>query len=298
MFLQTQESPKIGFGFYLLGSLVVILVNFLGQIPLVVALFNTDGVADPDNPMAMLNGIPSNYRLFLLLLPFAIGLAGLWLVVRKLHDRPLLSIISTRKKMDWRRVQFAFVLWSTLVLVFFGLEYFMHPENYQWNFDPIPFVGMVLIAVLFIPLQTTLEELLFRGYLMQGFAKIFPKPWFALLMSSFIFGSLHIYNPEISKLGYGLLVFYIGTGLFWGIITLIDNGNELAIGFHASNNLIAAILVTADWTAFQTNSLFIDVSDPELTFSAFGELILIYPILLVLLQRKYQWSSFKSVFFS
>ena len=297
MFLIPNESKKIGFGFYLLGSLVVILINFLGQIPLVVAIFNSEGTPDPDNPMAVLNGISANYRLFLLLLPFAIGVAGLWLVVRKLHERPMQSIISVRERMDWNRVGFAFLLWAAVVVLFFGLEYSLHPENYAWNFNPIPFLGMLIIALLMIPLQTTLEELLFRGYLMQGFGKIIAKPWFAWIMTSLIFGSLHIYNPEISKMGYGLLVFYIGTGLFWGLITLMDQGNELAIGFHAANNLVAAILVTADWTAFQTNSLFIDISDPELSLSSFGELFFFYPILFLFLQRKYKWPSISSVLF-
>ena len=35
----------------------------------------------------------------------------------------------------------------------------------------------------------------------------------------------------------------------------MDDGLELAIGFHAANNLIAALLVTADWTVFQTESI-------------------------------------------
>jgi hypothetical protein len=35
----------------------------------------------------------------------------------------------------------------------------------------------------------------------------------------------------------------------------MDEGMELALGFHA-NNTIVALLLTSDWTAFQTNSIF------------------------------------------
>ena len=35
----------------------------------------------------------------------------------------------------------------------------------------------------------------------------------------------------------------------------MDEGLELALGFHAANNLIAVLLLTADWTAFQTHSI-------------------------------------------
>ena len=38
---------------------------------------------------------------------------------------------------------------------------------------------------------------------------------------------------------------------------------ELALGFHAANNLFTALLVTADWTAFQTHSVLKDLSDPQ-----------------------------------
>ena len=74
---------------------------------------------------------------------------------------------------------------------------------------------------------------------------------------------MHISNPEVDKLGSVVMVYYIGTGLFLGIMTLMDEGMELAIGFHAANNLFTALLVTADWTAFQTHSVLKDLSDPQ-----------------------------------
>jgi len=67
----------------------------------------------------------------------------------------------------------------------------------------------------------------------------------------------------IEKLGPMIMVYYIGTGLMLGIMTLMDDGLELALGFHAANNLFTALLVTADWTAFQTHSILKDMSDPD-----------------------------------
>jgi membrane protease YdiL (CAAX protease family) len=60
------------------------------------------------------------------------------------------------------------------------------------------------------------------------------------LMTSIIFGSVHFGNPEVSKLGI-LCCVYIGTGLFLGILTLMDEGMELALGFHAANNLVGFV---------------------------------------------------------
>jgi hypothetical protein len=47
-------------------------------------------------------------------------------------------------------------------------------------------------------------------------------------------------NPEVSKLGILCLCYYIGTG-FLRILTLMDEGMELALGFHAANNLVELV---------------------------------------------------------
>ena len=49
-----------------------------------------------------------------------------------------------------------------------------------------------------------------------------------------------------------------------GIMTLMDEGLELAIGFHAANNLVIVLLVTSSWTVVETESIFRDISDPEM----------------------------------
>ena len=76
------------------------------------------------------------------------------------------------------------------------------------------------------------------------------------MITSILFGVFHSANPEVSEMGYSLMVFYIGTGLLLGIMTLMDDGIELALGFHFGNNLLAATLVTSDWSALQTDAAF------------------------------------------
>ena len=74
------------------------------------------------------------------------------------------------------------------------------------------------------------------------------------------------------------MVFYIGTGFFYGITTLMDEGTELALGLHASNNILAAFLVTTDWMVFQTDALFIDTSEPSVTWEMFLPVFVLYPL--------------------
>ena len=108
-----------------------------------------------------------------------------------------------------------------------------------------------------------------------------------------MFGLMHIMNPEVEKMGPVIMVYYIGTGLFLGIITLMDDGMELALGFHAANNIITALLVTSDWSALQSESILKDTSAPSVGFEILIPIIIIFPTLIFIFSRKYHWTDWK-----
>lgn len=227
------------------------------------------------------------------LIPFAIGLITLLIWVKFIHKQTITALTTSRSKIDWKRVSFAFLLWGFITTFFLILDYKMSPEDYEWNFNFDKFLMLAIIGVLLIPLQTSFEEYFFRGYLMQGLGVFTKNRWFPLIFTSVVFGLLHIANPEVDKLGYGILIYYIGTGFFLGIITLMDEGLELAIGFHAANNLITALLVTAEWTVFQTDSVLVDLSEPALLSDVIVPVIVIFPILILIFAKKYKWTDWK-----
>jgi len=292
MFLFDKSYRLKNFGYYILGSFILIMFSFIGQLPMIP--FLPTELPSPDaNAMDIFKAIPSNLRLFLLLLSFVFVVPGIWLVVKKLHDLPIMSILSSRKKFDLERVMYSFMLWGSIVSAFVFLEYSLSPESYEINFKLKEFLILAVIAILFIPIQTSVEEIVFRGYLMQGFGHWLNSRFMALFLSSVVFGSLHLANPEITALGYEFIFLYITVGFVLGIMTLMDDGLELAVGFHAANNLIAALLVTADWTVFQTESVLIDISEPSLGISDWLAPFIVYPILLTIFARKYSWSNWK-----
>ena len=247
----------------------------------------------PTNTNEALQSLDSNLSLFLMMLSFVFGFIGLILVVKYFHKKSLLEITTSRKKVDWSRVFFSFTLWTIFTIISTIVINYMNPGSLIWNFKPVPFALLFIIATVLIPIQTSTEEYVFRGYLMQGFANLSLNKWFPLLMTSLIFGSMHVLNPEVDKIGYWVLVYYIGTGLFLGILTLMDEGLELALGFHAANNLITALLVTSDWTAIQTNSLFKDTTSPGGMWEIFIPVFIIFPLLLIIFSKKYQWTNWK-----
>jgi membrane protease YdiL (CAAX protease family) len=275
--------------------LVFIGWQILGVIPLVMTAFaSTENMTEFANAAAnnfMTLGINKNLFLFLMLFMFAVGLVFLLIGIKYIHKRTITSLVTSRKKIDWKRFLFGFLSWGILVLVLSVIGIYLAPENYTFNFNAKPFFILVAISIVFIPLQTSLEELLFRGYFMQGLGVLVKNKWVPLLITSVCFGLLHGANPEVQKLGSILMVFYIGTGFFYGITTLMDEGTELALGLHAANNMIAAFLVTTDWMVFQTDALFIDTSEPSVTWEMFIPVFVLYPLILWMFSKKYGWNN-------
>ncbi|NNC70829.1 MAG: CPBP family intramembrane metalloprotease [Flavobacteriaceae bacterium] len=234
-----------------------------------------------------------NFFLLMNLAPFAVLLVFLFLFVKFLHERTIRSLTTSRPKIDWKRVFYAFGLWFCISVAFLAVGFLIAPENMVWNFKPLPFFLLVAISLIFIPLQTSLEEYLFRGYLMQGLGILAKNRWVPLFITSLAFGLLHSFNPEVEKLGWGVMVFYIGTGFFFGVATLMDEGTELALGLHAANNIVAAIFVTTNWTVFQTDALYIDTSEPSLGWETYLPVFIVYPLILFIFSKKYGWSNWQ-----
>lgn len=295
MFIEQGINKNNDFWKYILGSIIIIGAATLGQIPFSLVFLSESLKTNkiPTNANEVLQLLDSNLSLFLMMLSFVFGFIGLILVVKYFHKQSLLEITTSRKKVDWGRIIFSFTLWTLFTIVSTIIIYYINPGTLVWNFKPVPFALLFIIATVLIPIQTSTEEYVFRGYLMQGFANLSLNKWFPLLMTSLIFGTMHILNPEVDKIGYWVLVYYIGTGLFLGILTLMDEGLELALGFHAANNLITALLVTSDWTAIQTNSLFKDTSSPGGMWEIFIPVFVIFPVLLFIFSKKYQWTNWK-----
>lgn len=234
----------------------------------------------------------ANVNIVYMMLPFLGGLSALFIAIKFLHKQTITDLTTARKKIDWSRFLFSFLTWGGAILLGVGVIYFLNPESLVLNLNWKPFLILCVIGVVLIPIQTSFEEYIFRGFLMQGLGVLARNRWFPLLVTSVLFGLMHYANPEVDKLGKAVLLYYVGTGFLLGIITLMDEGLELSLGFHAANNLITALLVTSDWTAFQTHSIFKDISEPELLSSVLPAFIL-YPIFLFILSRKYGWKNWK-----
>lgn len=276
--LFTIASLCMGF---IAGNLVAekLSLEFLGH-----SLVHLPETADP-NAILALN-----------LLPFGFAMATLLLCVKNFHRRPMMSVLTSRKRFDLKRFFFAFFVWGavmTVTLIVGGLM--GAPMTFQFNASS--FFPLLAISLFIVPIQTTTEELVFRGYLFQQFGNSFRFGLASIVISGVLFGLLHAGNPEIAKLGYGVLSYYIGTGIFLGIVTHMDDGIELAAGYHTVNNVFGILIVTNNWQVFTTDALFVDHSEPTYIWETVLTLGLLQPLMLFLFSKVYKWKNWKSKMF-
>jgi len=383
MFFEKAQRGYNEWWRYIMVTIVVGIGYMIGQLPLAMAI--TRSASDnPDitkstleefstNPDFTMFGINSNMGFALLLLMFVGALTAFYFIFKPVHDREFKTLVNPYSKIRWNRIFQAFFLWLFMSMILEVVAYFLYPDNYTFHFQWNTFIPLLIISILILPIQTSTEELFFRGYIMQGtgltplykllsiigsiiiamvlyssisklgFTNVLDDSvlliiikktgllaalilislglnyfiitiveglklpqdhflmkrtkWMPLLISSVLFGLIHAMNPEIEKFGFGIMqTYYISAGLVLGIMTIMDDGLELALGVHAATNFSGAVFVGYSGAAIQTESLFKtnDVNPVLLLFF----FIIISICFLLYMKHKYQWGSFSKLFSS
>jgi membrane protease YdiL (CAAX protease family) len=202
-------------------------------------------------------GIDKNIILLLEFGMFVFAAIGFVIGIRRIHKKTLTGVLTAYEKFRFKRFWTAFGIWGTLLAVVVVANYFISPGDMELNFQPAGFFISLLIMVIFMPIQTGIEELIFRGYMIQGLSQIFRNGIIPLIITSFLFGLAHMSNPEVHQFGWPImLTYYVFFAFFMGGITLIDEGLELAFGIHFANNIISSVLITSPHSVIKTYAIF------------------------------------------
>lgn len=205
---------------------VIALVNVLirSVLPNIKQLF-------PDNDFGK-----GHFTFSLVLLIFGLALFAFLFVASKLHQRPKISFISTRSIFSWKQYFIGFITWGNLL--FIGSSIFDYPklEEFITNFKPYQFSVLFLLGFVAIGVQSFFEELVLRGYLLQGMHLLIKKVVTLVSLNSLIFGVLHF--------GYGLESFLSSWafGVAFSVIVMLQNRIEFVSGAHNANNLILSLI--------------------------------------------------------
>ncbi|WP_204154187.1 CPBP family intramembrane glutamic endopeptidase [Leptolyngbya sp. CCY15150] len=220
---------------------------------------------------------------------FPFFLAGILIAVTLIHQRHPRTLVTAREKISWRRIGHGFVAWFVPILLIAGLgQYFFYPDTFSFNFDLTTFALFVPLALVFTAIQTTTEELFFRGYIMQGASIVWTNRVFLALVPATIFALAHLLNPEASAGGWLTVFFnyFLVPGLVWTVVSLIDGTTELAIGVHFANNIGGVLLFNVAGSAADAPALF-TISKFHATYTALSMLVVV-PVFLAIAYKVFK----------
>jgi membrane protease YdiL (CAAX protease family) len=300
--LKGYVTGKNEFWQYLLGIVAAFLGYLSFQLIMMVPLLSaamSHGITMneiAENPNILFNpekiGINKSLLLALMMGMFVFTLLFLWLALKFIQKKSLTSIITGYENIRWKRYFFSFGVWGILIIILTIVSYLISPQDIEIRFNAGPFFILLIVSVLLIPIQTATEELIFRGYLIQGFGLAFKNGIAPLIITSVLFGLMHASNPEAKA--HGLLImmpYYIFFGAFLAVLTLLDEGAELAMGIHCANNLVSSLLVCSKNSVLQTDAiLYTSSENPSGEFIIW---IIMAAICFFILFKKYKLSNWK-----
>lgn len=303
MFFKQAKEGLNDWWRYIVTSGFLFIGYFVGQFPLIgVQSWAIDKYQLGTKELAAFNQtldfqhlqVDRSIGLALMIMTFVMATIFFLLAIKYVHNKSWKGLITPRSKINWPKFIFGVVVWLALSIIFEVIHYMFNGEVYSFNFQWQKVLSLLLVCLIMLPIQTTLEELFFRSYLMKGIGLIAPAKWIPLLVTSILFGIIHGANPEVAK--YGVIpmqTYYISAGLILGIMTIMDDGLELAMGVHFATNLFGALLVSYDGAVLQTDSIW-KVNSVNAWVMA-GIFILSGIIFLWLSKKMFDWGSFKKV---
>ncbi|MCI5058084.1 MAG: erythromycin esterase family protein, partial [Flavobacteriales bacterium] len=167
---------------------------------------------------------------------FGLALLAFLIAASKLHKRPAKSFLTTHEKFSWKSYFYGFSLWGLLLLLSSLLLDFERFRAFLESFNFFHFWVLLLVGFVSIGIQSFFEELVIRGYFLQGlYLRIKNIPWL-ITVNALIFGVLHF--------GYGLHNFLYSWlfGVAFAMIVIFQNRIEFVSGAHNANNLLLALV--------------------------------------------------------
>ncbi len=175
---------------------------------------------------------------------FTLLSAGLAISLRLLHQRGLMSLVGplSLALSQFRRVLIALIVFFIVTALLPMPEALTPAANLEFG----RWIGVLPLAILGLLIQTSAEELAFRGYLQSQLAARFSRPLIWVAVPSVCFGLLH-YDPGLPTMNALIIVLWATLfGLAAADLTARAGTLGPAIALHLVNNFNAIALAAPE----------------------------------------------------
>lgn len=248
----TDRLPLIRLGW--LRALLFFIASFITSqifagIGMVVALlisgFDISTLSNQNAIIDELNKI--NFLLLLKIIEFFALMFCLWLFMKFIDRKPLMSL-GLKYEGFQQDFKFGLILGAGLIAIgFFSLFILGYVRVESFSF---PFLDVVLYFILFVVVAFH-EEIMLRGYILRSLMESMNR-YLALAISSLIFMTVHLLNPNISFLG---VVNLFLAGIVLGIYYVHKSNLWLPIGMHLTWNFFQGPIFGFEVSGIKSQSL-------------------------------------------
>ncbi|WP_170394654.1 CPBP family intramembrane glutamic endopeptidase [Ruegeria arenilitoris] len=223
-------AAGLGIVLVLYVTLNAVLFAFIGQL------------LQPDQAQGLLQGTSTSAAL-ILLLSFGFLTLGVAIAARQMQHRSLAAILGPRRLL---LQQFWMVLRALVILglIMAALPPYGMGETLTQNLALSTWLLLLPVSVIAVLIQTSAEEVLFRGYIQQCLAARFRSPAIWMGVPSVLFAAGH-YAPGVT--GENALLVAIWAcifGLLAADLTARSGTLGPAIALHFLNNAVALLFIS------------------------------------------------------
>ncbi|MBO7477397.1 MAG: CPBP family intramembrane metalloprotease [Salinivirgaceae bacterium] len=292
------ENAHEGKNHWLRYVAVLAIAYIAAQIPSIIYIVGlvvkkmSEGNFSPEQLSSLIN-LNSQTGFVVLMLSFVFWFGLTWLLFKPFHKREPMTMISGDRRFRADRFLGAAGVYFIFLLIFWALLAIARPDAFTFHFCATKFFIGLLLALIFVPFQTGCEELIMRGYLMQGFGLCTKSKIWALVIVTIMFALLHSNNNEVSDFGFlrAMVVYLTGSAVF-GFFTVLNDGIEFSWGIHFAHNFTAFTLFAVEGNEYGSSPLFTitkDFASETLLLVSAAE-ILIAVALYFIFRKKFGWN--------
>lgn len=223
---------------------------------------------------------------------FAIAfLAMCWLLKRICKTSIHELVFGSTGKFDIRVAGLILILW----LIGAGIGMYAVPggegaESKLNDIGVLPIAVNIILALALVWMQTTWEEVIFRGVVLRGTCGEKLRPTVASIIGgvllSLFFMSMHLANPEVTSQNSPLMVVamastYFISAFLWYMLDMVFDSCLPGCVIHWINNVTAMVLVSSPNSAIKSATIFVNASSMSGVSSLIEELIMCAPLIIL-----------------
>ncbi|WP_186416837.1 CPBP family intramembrane glutamic endopeptidase [Bosea sp. CS1GBMeth4] len=206
--------------------------------------------------------------------------AGVWLVIRLVHKRRIRDLLGVERRLYWPDFTRSTIVTLAVGIATAPLALLIDPTVTRGSLSLSDWLAAMPFLLVALFLQTSAEEIAFRGYLQQTLAARFATPLAWLLMPATLFTLLHWQGGASTAMNLAGLFIILGFSLSMSWLLIATGNLAAAMGAHFGNN-IGALMIMSYYPELGAAALFTgrSVSDPGWTsgqavmFALYGVLI-------------------------